>query len=182
MVRVFTVSASQDELTEIESFVRARGGAESIQIARTGRTSLMVRVESSASPFCQTVFRLGAVCTTCPLLSVPWREGTDDWSVLLPTGATTSAVVRTLLMTAGPAKVVRKASIGSWVRELTTRQRQAIEVAYRIGYYGYPRQASLREVANALSVTSSTAAEILQRGIGKLLAREQRSPGLTESP
>ena len=59
-------------------------------------------------------------------------------------------------------------------RELTPRQERAVDVAYRIGYLGHPRRASLKDLARVLGVNRSTALEIVRRGLLKLAAQHYR--------
>jgi len=40
--------------------------------------------------------------------------------------------------------------------ELTDRQREALEVAYRAGYFGWPRDSSAEEVADTMDITAAT--------------------------
>lgn len=51
----------------------------------------------------------------------------------------------------------------SLVRSLTTRQRKVIEMAVKIGYYRSPREASLKDVADAVGIAPSTASEHLRK-------------------
>ncbi|WP_254523730.1 helix-turn-helix domain-containing protein [Natrinema caseinilyticum] len=52
---------------------------------------------------------------------------------------------------------------------LTSRQRKTLEVAYELGFYEMPRQASYREIADELDCAPSTANELLRRGEEALL-------------
>lgn len=52
---------------------------------------------------------------------------------------------------------------------LTERQRECLAVALRKGYFEVPRDCTLAEVAEELSVDKSTASETLRRGSGRIL-------------
>jgi DNA-binding CsgD family transcriptional regulator len=54
--------------------------------------------------------------------------------------------------------------------QLTDRQREVIQIAYDVGYYKVPRQASTDEVAAELDLDPSTVAEHLQRAERNLLS------------
>lgn len=54
---------------------------------------------------------------------------------------------------------------------LSARQREAVEVALRLGYYRVPREASLAEVAESLDCAESTASILLRRAEGAVLER-----------
>lgn len=54
---------------------------------------------------------------------------------------------------------------------LTDRQRETVEMAYEMGFYDVPRDASAEEVASELGVDASTVAEHLQRAEKNLLGQ-----------
>lgn len=54
--------------------------------------------------------------------------------------------------------------------ELTDRQREVIQTAYRMGYYEVPREVASKEIADELRVDPSTVAEHLQRAERNLLS------------
>lgn len=60
--------------------------------------------------------------------------------------------------------------------ELTDRQREVLEIAFKAGYYEVPRQASAEEIAAELDVDASTVAEHLQRAERNLLTQHLATP------
>ncbi|MGC9105526.1 MAG: helix-turn-helix domain-containing protein [Thermoprotei archaeon] len=52
---------------------------------------------------------------------------------------------------------------------LTQKQFEAIRVAYSLGYFDYPKRASIRDVAQKLGVSVSTATELLRRAERRLV-------------
>ncbi|WP_311174114.1 helix-turn-helix domain-containing protein [Halobellus ordinarius] len=52
---------------------------------------------------------------------------------------------------------------------LTDRQREALRIAYELGYFDIPRQASLEEVATELDITPSSVSERLRRAQTQLI-------------
>lgn len=54
-------------------------------------------------------------------------------------------------------------------RLLTERQREAVELAFDLGYYDYPRECTLTELAEALGVATSVASRLLQRAEGRIV-------------
>ncbi|PSP55436.1 bacterio-opsin activator [Halobacteriales archaeon QS_1_67_19] len=58
---------------------------------------------------------------------------------------------------------------GSLAGRLTARQFEAVEAAHDLGYYAVPREASLADVAAALSCTESTASALLRRAERELV-------------
>lgn len=62
---------------------------------------------------------------------------------------------------------------------LTDRQRECLEVAWRLGYFEVPRDCTLADVADALDVDTSTVSETVRRGTGRILDRffvDRRGP------
>lgn len=53
---------------------------------------------------------------------------------------------------------------------LTNRQREALSVAWAVGYYAVPREGELTIVADELGCAVSTASNILRRGEARLVA------------
>jgi predicted DNA binding protein len=54
---------------------------------------------------------------------------------------------------------------------LTDRQRECLDVAWRMGYFEVPRDCTLAEVADALDVDTSTVSETIRRGTARVLNR-----------
>lgn len=61
---------------------------------------------------------------------------------------------------------------GNTLDALTDRQREVIEVAYEMGFYEVPREASTEDVARRLDLDAATISDHLQRAERNLLTRE----------
>jgi PAS domain S-box-containing protein len=68
---------------------------------------------------------------------------------------------------------------GGLLDELTERQREALEVAYRSGYFAWPRESTAEEVADALDLAPATLHGHLRKAEERLLERlfEARADG-----
>ena len=55
--------------------------------------------------------------------------------------------------------------------KLSEKQREAVNLAYKKGYYEYPKKIDLGELAKLMSVSKSTFQEHLKRAEGKLIPR-----------
>ena len=62
------------------------------------------------------------------------------------------------------------ADAGGFDRALTGRQREAVRVARRLGYYAVPREVGIEAVAAELDCAVSTASELLRRAEAGLVA------------
>jgi len=54
---------------------------------------------------------------------------------------------------------------------LTERQEQVIYLAYRLGYFDYPRRISLKELGRILGIKESTLSEILRRALKNIVSQ-----------
>ncbi len=54
---------------------------------------------------------------------------------------------------------------------LTERQEQVLYLAYRLGYFDYPRRASLKDLGRILGIKESTLSEILRRAMKNLISK-----------
>lgn len=67
---------------------------------------------------------------------------------------------------------------GETVEDLTERQQEALEVAYRAGYYDWPRESTAEDVAETLDITAPTLHAHLRKAEDTLLAElfDQEQP------
>ena len=65
---------------------------------------------------------------------------------------------------------------GGPIGDLSTRQRDAIQVAWDRGYYEVPRSGGIEEVAGALDCAVSTASDLLRRAESRLVANALDEP------
>ncbi len=54
---------------------------------------------------------------------------------------------------------------------LTERQEQVVYLAFRLGYFDYPRKTSLQELGRILGIKESTLSEILRRALKNIIAQ-----------
>lgn len=75
-----------------------------------------------------------------------------------------------------PFEVLSLVEPGPDDRPLTARQREALDVAIRSGYFEVPRESTLAEVADALDVDTSTASGVIRRATATLVKRARTGP------
>lgn len=130
----------------------------------------VVRVEAATNARCRILFTAGLLCRSCRFLEAP-ESRPASWEVVGPRPTANRAERRArekALMRDGAVLQ----SLRPWTTRpgLTPRQRTALEVARRLGYFGVPRRADLAAVAKELGVSRSSAAELLHRGVSRILA------------
>jgi len=52
---------------------------------------------------------------------------------------------------------------------LTDRQEQVLYLAYKMGFFDFPRKASLKELSEVLGIKEATLSEIIRRGVKKVV-------------
>jgi len=60
--------------------------------------------------------------------------------------------------------------------ELTDKQREALEMAFRYGYFDTPRESTLEQIASELDISQQAFASRLRRGIRQILENTLMSP------
>lgn len=105
----------------------------------------------------------------CFMLDATAAEGAGlVWHILAPKRTDVRALVEDLANQGIEADVaaIRSAKASGM---LTKRQEMVMSFAYRLGYFEFPREISLSEMAKKLGVAKSTVSEILRTGEAKVL-------------
>lgn len=151
-------------LLALQSRIRPRY----LAFARLGPRRLLLRVSEPAPPTCRAVYRAGGLCVTCPLQA---REGRSEWRLVLPRDARAKALLREPPHGSGRPPAIGRLKPYRSKTNFTPRQDQALRVAFDLGYFSYPRGASLADVARLLGTSRSTALELLRHATAKLAGR-----------
>jgi len=167
LLRLFEVRTGSEGLGPVVRRLRSRLAGRDIAASSLGPDRALLRVSVPMPRACGAAFELGDFCITCPF------SGKEDatWKVLVPQ----IVDARRLLTASGRPSGTRPTLLraGAYRREwgLTGRQERAVRVAFQIGYFDYPRKASLATLAGRLGVSRSTALELLRKGTTKLAAQ-----------
>ncbi len=105
----------------------------------------------------------------CFMLDATAAEGTGlVWRILAPRRTDVSSLVEDLASQGIEAELtaIRSAKASGM---LTKRQETVTSFAYKLGYFEFPKEISLSELAKKLGVAKSTVSEILRRGEAKVL-------------
>lgn len=175
ILRLFEVDAPPEQMGEVWEYLLTQVGRENAAVTRIAPNRLMVWTSMPIPRLCSAVFEAGAVCTVCPYLPAePGAEG-ESWGILLPHAGDAQLPLDAMTRPGRPAPRVLR--IGRFRADgaLTARQERAIDEAVRLGYFAHPRRAELKDVAQALGVSRSTASEILRRAVQKLASQRRTS-------
>ncbi len=182
LVRLLEITAAPDRLDEISTFLVSKAGRGNVAQTRVAAHRLIARLRTPLPAICQSVFDLGAICTSCPFLAEGDPEETESsWGLLVPRAADARPMIRDLKGSGGnPPRLIR---VGKYrgPPDLTPRQELAVHLAHRMGYFETPRRADLDQLARALGVSRPTAMEILRRGLQKLAERHATGPAATRA-
>jgi hypothetical protein len=168
LVRWIDIEAEPAQLAALLPSVHRLAGSRNLAVAHLGPGRALVRIVEPAPPLCAATYGAGGICVTCPLLD---RKEPGPWRVVLPRGSRAKAFLRDL-----PREPLDRASITRVEpyrsrTTLTQHQDRALKVAYDLGYFAYPRRATLGEVARALGKGRSATLETLRRATVKLAGR-----------
>jgi len=173
MIQLVELTGAAEDLDAVERYLHRRKGLSEVTALAVSPTRRFVRAVSPMPDGCRRALEAGAACLTCQLVAPSGVEGTDHWTVMVPGSRRALRLVGRIRRRAGaPASLLLGVRRFVPRRYPTPRQAMAIEAAYRLGYYAFPRRASLGQLARILSVSRSTASELLRRAEGAMLARE----------
>ncbi len=160
------------EGTEVASATRRSTGA----IRR-----VVVWVEAEADEGCRLVYRSGSLCRTCQFVAPVRPDRTVVWELVGPGRRPIRPRDDAWTELIGGPRSLRRLRTYRPDRGPTEREREALAVAHRLGYFTVPRRAGLAEVATALHVRRSAAGELLRRALFRLLETSSET-GTVASP
>ena len=97
------------------------------------------------------------------------EEGRLEWKVAFSKRKDLDALVSKLQALDADVAILRVSNQLDDGLQLTERQLKIVEVAFKRGYYDYPKRISIRELARIFSVSTATVSEILRRGQRKII-------------
>jgi len=168
LVRWLDVEADPERMDGLLGQLRKRFRYRNLALSRLGPGRALLRVSEPAPAICAATYEAGGICVTCPLLGTKERE---SWRVILPRGARTRAFVRDLPAGAVAHQAIARVGPYRSASTLTPHQDRALRAAYDLGYFDYPRRATLADVARSLGAGRSTTLEVLRRATAKLAGR-----------
>ncbi len=170
LLRLFEVQTNGDGIAPVIRRLRTRLAARDIATASLGPDRALLRVSVPMPAVCSAAFDLGDFCISCPFLGEDDGTGSGSWKVLVPQIVDARRLLKAAARSGGPRPSLVRAGAYRRRWSLTGRQERALRVAFQIGYFDYPRKASLSTLAARLGVGRSTALELLRKATTKLAA------------
>lgn len=177
LLQVVELIGEPGELGAAERHLRHRSDLRALTILSPSPSRRFVRAVTPLPDACRRIFQGGAICGTCRFSSAGRSDGKERWTLVVP--RTADALRSVALAQPGaqgsPSPILRMRRFVP-ARTLTPRQATALETAYRLGFYGFPRRTNLQEISRILGVSRSTTAELLRRAESKMLAHQLGEP------
>lgn len=171
LLRLFEVRTGPDGLGPLLRRLRSRLASRDLAASSLGPDRALVRVSAPMPTGCAAAFELGDFCITCPFSGKEETAKAAEWKVLVPQIVDARRLLSASARAVGPRPTLVRAGAYRRAWGLTGRQERVLRVAFQIGYFDYPRKASLATLASRLGVTRSTALELLRKGTTKLAAQ-----------
>ena len=171
LLRLFELRTGPEGVRPVVRRLRARLASRDIAVSSLGPDRALLRVSAPMPSTCAAAFDLGDFCITCPFSAKEDATKGGEWKVLVPQIVDARRLLTASARPTGPRPQLVRAGAYHRAWGLTGRQERALRVAFQIGYFDYPRKASLGTLAGRLGVSRSTALELLRKGTTKLAAQ-----------
>lgn len=173
LLQVVELIGDPGDLGAAERFLRRRSDLRALTVMSPSPSRRFVRAVTALPEPCRRVFEMGAICGTCRFPSSSRTSERERWTLVVPrTPAALRAAMRVNRGPKGSPSLIFRMHRFLPPRTLTPRQSAALETAYRLGFYAFPRRTNLSEISRILRVSRSTTAELLRRAEGKMLAHQ----------
>lgn len=177
LLQMVQVTGDPGDLGAVERYLRRRPDVRALTVLALSPSRRLLRVVSPMPGPCRGIFEVGAICGTCLFNSPAGSDGTDRWRLVVPrTQRALHAIARSSPARDGSKPKILRVRRFVPKQTLTPRQAAALETAYRLGFYAFPRRTNLKELSRILGISRSSTAELLRRGEGKMLAPELAEP------
>lgn len=173
LLQVVELAGTPGDLGEIERHLRRRRDLSALTILALSPSRRFVRAVGPMPAACGRIFESGAICASCRFVATDGGASGDRWTLIVPRSSRTIRTVARIGSRDRHAEP-RILRMRRYVppRTLTPRQAAALETAFRLGFYSFPRRTNLKEIARILHVSRATASEHLRRAEAKMLAPE----------
>lgn len=175
LLRLFEVQTDGAGLRPVVHRLRGRIAAKDIAASDLGPDRALLRVAVPMPPACAAAFDMGDFCISCPFLETGDTAASTTWKVLVPQITDARRLLKAASRHGGPRPALVRAGAYRKRWGLTARQERAMRLAFQLGYFEYPRKASLSEIATRLGVGRSTALELLRKATAKMAAERFRA-------
>ena len=136
-----------------------------VEITERHKGRLLAIVEVQNCPGCVSL----ATSDVFLLSTHTTEDKRIEWKVAFSNREDLDKLIWDLQASGSDVELVRVSNAIDDGLRLTDRQLKIVEVAYKRGYYDYPKRISIRELARIFGVSTATVSEILRRGQRKII-------------
>ena len=163
------IEVEGERAKEMIQQLRQSQGIRRVFAAKGDSKKTLVMIVQDSTPYCISAHNSGAFCVTCPFKTENNSNGREGRWKLLMNDAEALKNVGDSLAERGISITVKDVSHAFHDELLTDRQREIMGIAYRSGYFEFPRKNDLTEIAAELAIRPSTLSEILRRAEAKIV-------------
>jgi predicted DNA binding protein len=150
------IDVGEDQTGKVTKKLAVKGQVE-------GKSS--VWLESQGCQVCNTILAHGAFLVSGKSM----QNNIITYSFLVPTPQAYKGILSDLEKTGHKAKILKIGKFEQQIEVLTENQERIFWLALKSGFFDYPRQIGLTELAAKLEISSATLSEIMRRGTRRLL-------------
>lgn len=159
------INLREEDADAVIEFIKDFDHVVTVEITERHKGRLLAIVEVRDCPGCVSlatsdVFLLAAHTT---------EDKRIEWKVAFSNREDLDKLIWDLQSTGSDVELVRVSNAIDDGLRLTDRQLKIVEVAFKRGYYDYPKRISIRELARIFGVSTATVSEILRRGQRKII-------------
>ena len=159
------INLREEDADAVIEFIKDFDHVVNVEITERHKGRLLAIVEVRDCPGCVSlatsdVFLLAAHTT---------EDKRIEWKVAFSNREDLDKLILDLQATGSDVELVRVSNAIDDGLRLTDRQLKIVEVAFKRGYYDYPKRISIRELARIFGVSTATVSEILRRGQRKII-------------
>ncbi len=154
------INLREEDADAVIEFIKDFDHVVNVEITERHKGRLLAIVEVRDCPGCVSlatsdVFLLSAHTT---------EDKRIEWKVAFSNREDLDKLIWDMQSTGSDVELVRVSNAIDDGLRLTDRQLKIVEVAFKRGYYDYPKRISIRELARIFGVSTATVSEILRRG------------------
>ncbi|NOQ54311.1 MAG: hypothetical protein GQ558_06880 [Thermoplasmata archaeon] len=159
------INLREEDADAVIEFIKDFEHVVNVEITERHKGRLLAIVEVRDCPGCislatSDVFLLSAHTT---------EDKRIEWKVAFSNREELDKLIWDMQSTGSDVELVRVSNAIDDGLRLTDRQLKIVEVAFKRGYYDYPKRISIRELARIFGVSTATVSEILRRGQRKII-------------
>jgi len=150
------MDVGEEQARKVPKELAAKGHVE-------GKSS--VWVESEGCEVCNTILSHDAFLVNGKSM----QDSIITYSFMVPTFEAYQGIINDLKNTGHAVKILKVGKFEQQIGVLTENQEKIFWLALKSGFFDYPRQVGMAELAAKLGITPATLSEIVRRGTRRLL-------------